>query len=152
MLGSVTERVTTMGWSIDVDAPKGMPDVQEPIISVSSCSGNFYVAVREMKEKQLREMNPDEAIEALIDVINEVDKGNEGRFNNDYAVASDKQWSEGRETLKGWNEVKQYLHRGSFPYKTYEEYCGHEMRKRIREASVRFLLYYKAGYQIAYTW
>ena len=141
-----------MGWSVDIQPPAGMPDVQEPVISFSSCPGNMYVAVRDMKEKQLREMTQDEAIESLIDVINEVDKGNEGRFNNDYAVASDKQWSEGRETMEEWKKVEHYIHRASFPYKTYEEFCGHKMRERIRETSVRFLLYYKAGYQITYTW
>ena len=129
-----------------------MPDVQEPICSFSSCPGNMYVSVREMKGKQLQDMDQEEAIEALKEVILEVDKGNEGRFNNDYAVASDKQWSEGRETMDGWKKVQQYIHRASFPYKTYEEYCGHEMRERIRETSVRFLLYYKAGYEITYHW
>lgn len=135
-----------MSWSVTVTAAEGMPDVQEPIISFSKCPGNMYMCVLEMKERQLREMDRDEAISALCDVIAEVDKGNDGRFSDAYAVDADMKWSEGRETRADFDRIGQHL------YKTYERFCGELLRDRIRTTSVRFLLYYKAGYDIKYEW
>lgn len=137
-----------MSWSVTVIAPEGYPDVQEPVVSFCQCPGNMYMGVMEMKETQLRHMETSEAIEALKDLIAEVDKNNEGRFSDVYAVNADMRWSEGRETRKEWGEwVAMRL--GN---KTYEEFCGVKLRKRIREDAVRFLLYYSAGYQVEFEW
>ena len=139
-----------MSWSITITPQEGLPDVQEPIISFSNCSGNMYVSVVEMTGKQLREMTTPEAIAALKDLIAEIDKGDEGRFSNAYAVASDQQWSGGRETKTEWEKFRYYL--DHMPFKTYDEYCGYTLRTRVRETATRFLLYYVAGYQIEYKW
>lgn len=139
-----------MSWSITVTPPEGFPDVQEAICSFSHCPGNMYVSVMEMTGKQLREMTMPEAIIALKDLIAEIDKGDEGRFSNAYAVVSDQKWSEGRETMREWTRFSSHLDR--MPFKTYDEYCGYSLRTRIRETATRFLLYYVAGYQIEYKW
>lgn len=129
-----------------------MPDVREPVCAFGCCSGNMYVSVLEMKGKQLSDMDRDEAIEALKELIAEVDKGNEGRFNDTYGVEADVKWSKGQETLKEWEKFEPHVHRCRWPYKTYEEFCGHELRNRVRETAVRFILYYKSGYEINYCW
>jgi len=141
-----------MSWDITITPPPSMPDVQEPICSFSSCPGNMYVAILEMKGKQLREMDSNEAIEALKDLVVEVEKGNEGRFNDSYAVDADRKWSEGKETTKEWEKIQPYIHRAKWPFTNYEEFCGYELRRRVRETTVRFLLYYKSGYEISYHW
>lgn len=139
-----------MGWSVEVIVPEGFPKIDEPIVSFSHCPGNTYMAVSEMQGKQLRTMDAAEAINALKELIAEVDKGDQGRFNNTYAVVSDVQWSKGRETEKNWDRLKNCIQH--MPFKTYEEYCGYELRTRIRETAVRFFLYYAAGYKIEYQW
>jgi len=143
-----------MSWSVTVIAPEGYPDVQEPVVSFCQCPGNMYMGVQEMKETQLRHMKTPEAIEALKDLIAEVDKNNEGRFSDAYAVDADMKWSEGKETRKEWEEWERLAShcRDAWPSKTYEEFCGVKLRKRIREDAVRFLLYYSAGYQVEFEW
>jgi hypothetical protein len=133
-----------MSWDITVTPPESFPDINEPIAGVSKCPGNFYTAVMDLKDKQLREMTTDEAIAALKEVIIEVDKGNEGFFSDQYSVDADKQWSEGKELGDAWLMYGKFM-----PYK---EFCGKEVRERIREAAVRFLLYYVVGYKIDYIW
>jgi hypothetical protein len=141
-----------MSWDIEITAPEGYPDVQEPIQGFSKCSGNLYMGVLEMKEKQLRYMEPKEAITALIDLINELDKGNDGRFSDTYAVEADQRWSEGKESRREWEKYEPYLQTHNLPFKTYEQFCSITMRGHIRESAVRFLLYYTAGYKIEYEW
>ena len=143
-----------MGWSITVTPPAGFPDVQESISSCSKCPGNFYMCVLEMKEKQLRYMERDECISSLKDVIAEIDKGNEGRFSNQYCVDADTMWSKGRETMDEWTKysVLPENRLAYMPFKTYEEFCGYDIRERMRKDAVRFLLYYVAGYNIEYDW
>ena len=133
-----------MSWDITITPPETFPDVDEPISGVSKCPGNFYMAVMDMKGKQLREMMVDEAILSLKEVIFEVDKGNEGLFSDQYGVDSDKQWSDGKELGDAWLMYGKFM--------SYKEFCGKEVRERIREAAVRFLLYYVAGYKIEYVW
>ena len=142
-----------MSWSVTIIAPEGYPDVQESVMSFCQCPGNMYMGVMEMKETQLRHMKTPEAIEALKELIAEVDKNNEGRFSDVYAVNADMKWSEGRETRKEWEEWGSLAYcRDAWPYKTYEEFCGAKLRKRMREDAVRFLLYYSAGYQVEFEW
>lgn len=64
------------------------------------------MCVLEMKGKQLCEMGKEEAISALKDVIAEIDKGNEGRFSNSYAVEADFKWSGGKEMGTEWDKIK----------------------------------------------
>lgn len=80
-------------------------------------------------------MEKDEAVNALKDVILEIDKGNEGIFNNGYCVNADMLWSKGRETTEKWNGYKAHLDR--MPFKTYEEFCGVRTQYRIIKCGER---------------
>ena len=143
---------TNMSWSVSVTSPEtlDLPDVNEPIISFSSCAGNICSSVAEMKGKHLSAMDRDEAITALKDLIKEIDKQNDGIFTDRYAVDSDKQWSDGKETTTDWLKFEPYLDK--MPFKTYEQYCGYSLRERVRKTAVRFFLYYTAGYEVTFRW
>lgn len=144
-----------MSWGINIKSDT-LPDPQECISSVCDCPGNFYTAVREMKGQQLRQMETADAINALTDLITEIDKGNSGLFSNEWCKDSDEKWSKGRETREEyakWTAV--FLNRqvpAHLPFNDYTSFCGYTVRERIREGAVRFFLYYKAGYQITYEW
>jgi len=139
----------TMSWSVTVTSPT-LPDVQEPIFSFSSCPGNICSSVIEMKGKHLSDMSRKEAIKALKDLIKELDKENDGIFTDSYAVDSDKQWSDGKETTTDWLKFEPYIDK--MPFKTYEQYCGYSFRERVRITAVRFFLYYTAGYEVNFKW
>lgn len=140
-----------MSYDITITPPLLMPDVQEPVVSFANCPGNMMIAVKDLTGFHIKDMDSNQAINALVNIIDEIDKGDVGRFNNSYAVLADKLWSDGVETTKEWDKIKHFAHTlPSLPYHTYEEFCGYTMRSRIRETSIRFLLYYKAGYLITY--
>lgn len=136
-----------MSWSISINPVGDLPEVSERYASFCQCPGNMYYSIIEMKDKQLRDMDRDECISSLIDLIAELSKGEEGRFTNKWAVEADEHWSQGRETRAEWVRLPPQLRTNS-----YEEYTGQSTRERIREDAIRFLLYYKAGYDIEYTW
>jgi len=139
-----------MSWDVTVTAPEGFPDVQELVVAFSMCPGNIYMSVREMKQKDLKNMERQEAMDALKDLIAEVDKKNEGLFSDTYAVAADMRWSEGKESRREWERYAPYI--DGMPFKTYEDYCGYTLRNHLREDAVRFFLYYVSGYKIEYEW
>jgi hypothetical protein len=145
-----------MGWSIDITSDT-LPDPQETISGVSDCPGNFYTGVTQMKDKQLRHMEADEAYAALVDLIAELDKGDKGLFSNVWAEEADGFWSKGRETREEysrWTDI--FRGRGGIPahmpFSDYTSFCGYTIRERMRKDAVRFALYYKAGYTITFEW
>jgi len=142
-----------MSWSVTITPPPGFPDVQEPVVSFSSCPGNLYTAVREKCARDLQGMQEKcEAMDALRAVLEEIDKGNHGLFSDDYAVKADIQWSGGKSTQKVWDQWRFYADQPNSPFKTYEGFCGWQLREDLRKDAVRFFLYYAAGYKIDYTW
>jgi len=141
-----------MSWDITITPPNNMPQVEEPIVSFSSCPGNMYVAVRDLIKKQLNEMEPSEAIESLRGVIIELDKGNSGLFSDSYCYEAEKQWHDNTDLFELSKKNKDLLLRGINTLDGYKEYCGNSTRQRIRKTSVRFMLYYIAGYNISYSW
>ena len=136
-----------MGWSVQVVPTEALPDVDEPISSFCWCPGNMYMCVKELTGTQLNHMTREQAIVALLRVIVELDKGNEGMFSDAYAVDADMKWSNGVESRKEWEKWACIQH---FPYADYTTCTGHEMRTRCRDAALRFFLYYKAGYEVRY--
>jgi hypothetical protein len=142
-----------MGWSIDIKSGV-LPDPQERISSCCSCPGNFYYSVMEMTGKQLRHMTREEAIDALHRLIIELDKGDAGHFNNAWAVAADESWSKGRETREEYAKFEYMVNNSKIilPFNDYVTFCGHHSRDSVRGSALRFFLYYKAGYEIAYEW
>lgn len=156
------QEIEKMSWSVRVMAPEGMPEANEKIASFCKCPGNMYMCVMEWArieaekypsikiEMQLRDMDRKQAISALLEVIRELDKGNRGIFNDDYAVMADEKWSGGEETKTAWKTMRIFpsFHNSE----SYAEYTGRVMRERCREGAMRFFLYYKAGYIIEYIW
>jgi hypothetical protein len=142
-----------MGWSINIKSDV-LPDPKERISSCCSCPGNFYYSVMEMTGKQLRNMKKKEAIEALHDLILEVDKGNAGMFTDEWAVDADQKWSKGEETRKEYEKFEGWVNNPKIilPFTDYTSFCGSHARDNVRESALRFFLYYKAGYEITYKW
>ena len=146
-----------MGYDIDISIPEGksLPNPQERVVSFSSCPGNILSSLPEIGCKQLDELNRQEAIDALQKMIAEIDKGNEGVYNDSYFVKCDEQWSGGKETGREWNKVKGLRNRLSYCpdyFQSYEQYTGYMGRNRLRETAFRFFCYYSLGYEITYTW
>lgn len=78
-----------MGYSVNIKAVNGLPDVDESIVSFSSCPGNMLSAIRDLGLGNLAYIrNRDVAISAITKLIDELDKGNTGYFNDDYCVAA----------------------------------------------------------------
>lgn len=149
-----------MGYGVEIRHPT-LPDVREPISSFAGCPGNMYYAVYELTGLRLCDMPcehaSDQIVEALQKVIAELDKGNDGMFNDQYACDADLKWSQGRETREEYSKwgpaLESSLARGfKLPFNNYPSFCGWTLRERIRETAVRFMLYYLAGYKITYTW
>ena len=144
-----------MGWSVRVES-ETLPKANECISSCSNCDGNFYTGVMKLTGKQLRQMETEEAIAALDQLIKEVDKGDAGIFSNEWAMESDRHWSNGRETFDAYSKYTEVFgSRGfppQFPFTDYVSFCGYTVRDRIRTDAFRFWLYYKAGYKITYEW
>ena len=146
-----------MGYDVTVThKDKTMPDVNEPIAGCSAVEGgNVVMAPEKVGFKRLSHLeSKEECIDALLAVINELDKGDQGVWSNEYCLDIDKRWSEGRESKREWDKISHISDRHDIPsyMKSYEEYTGYCTRKRIREDATRFLLYYKAGYDILLEW
>jgi hypothetical protein len=150
-----TTKETNMGWSIKVTGDS-LPDPQEIISSVSSADGNFYTAVMKMKDKQLREMDTDEAVTALMDLIVTLDKGDNGLFSDEWCKEADNKWSRGVETMTEYSKwIDIFGSRGippQMPFHDYVSFCGYTTRERMRNDAMRFFLYYKTGYTVTYEW
>lgn len=145
-----------MGWAIHIES-ETLPNPNEPISSVCDCPGNFYTAVRDMKTRQLREMETEEALNALSELITELDKNDLGFFSNEWCKNADQAWSQGRETREEYSKwINCFNYRGGIPahmpFSDYVSFCGYTIRDNIRNPAVRFFLYYKAGYHITYNW
>lgn len=145
-----------MSWSVTVYDGGTKPDVRERIASFSCCPGNMYYCVKELCGMFLHEMTHKELqIGALVGVIAELDKGNDGKFNDQYCVDADEKWSKGKETKKDWLEWSDIISRRpdlKLGFHDYTSFCGHTIRARCREDAVRFYLYYKAGYDVIFKW
>jgi len=131
-----------------------LPDPQEPVFSFSSCPGNILSSLPEIGCKQLHKLNRQEAIDALQKMIAEIDKGNDGVYNDSYFVKCDEQWSGGKETGREWSTVCNLQDRLSdCPnyLKSYEQYTGYTGRDRLRVTAFRFFCYYSLGYEITYS-
>lgn len=145
-----------MSWDVTVKMPGELAaiEIDNEVVSFCNCPGNVYTAVMELHDgKQLRQMERDEAVKALTKVVKELDKKNDGYFSDAWAVASDIQWSQGRETREEWEKFRPHLHRlpKSMP-QTYDEFCGDEIRRRVRTTAIRFLMYYLAGCEVTFEW
>ena len=145
-----------MGYSVTIEH-EILPDVNEPIVSFSSCRGNILMATEDLMGKRLSHIKTNnEAIVALMNLVVELDKGEEGIFNSCYFVEADNQWSNGRESKDAWDKTIPLRENDYFKnlpqYMNYESYTGYIGRDNLRKDAIRFLLYYKSGYNIKYEW
>lgn len=144
-----------MSWDIDITGP--LPDPKEPIASICLSEGSLVLVTEKVGFKRLAYIKDrEEAISALIAVITELDKGNEGIFNDDWCEYCDMQWSNGREMEENWSGWETILSRArgelNLPFKDKKTCWGNHKRTQLRSDAVRFMLYYKSGYDITYTW
>lgn len=142
-----------MGWSVDVEDPWGEVEVRERVSSYAACPGNILSCMEEIDRKNLAHArNRQECQKSLKLLIGELKRGNEGRFNDAYAIECDILWSSGAESQRAWKEIEPLTDRLPEQWKTYERYTGYMFRERLLEDAERFYLYYRSGYRIRFTW
>jgi hypothetical protein len=144
-----------MSVDITITPPLGFPDPKESISSFARCPGNIMMATEEIGHERLDRIKyPEESKKALIDVIAEIDKGNDGKFNDGWCEEADRRWSDGKEAEESWRTYGSPLLSwgGPVPWKNKKQYWGVTVRDRLRKEAVRFLLYYTAGYQIEWSY
>lgn len=144
-----------MSWSVDI---QGTPYPKEPIVSMCKCEGNLALATEKVGFKKLPHITKSkEAQKAILQVIEELDKENEGLFNDEWCEACDVSWSKGREMEEAWGKWEPLFNRTgdsklNLPFSDKKTYWGRYKRSELRSSAVRFYLYYKAGYKITFTW
>ena len=145
-----------MSWSVDVIPTGDLPPVSERVCSFCDCPGNICTSIKELGFQKLPHIkSPEEQKNALKAMILELNKGNNGVFNDTYMVRCDELWSNGRESQKQWQEILPYVHQGvGVPdyMKTYEAYTGYTGRHRMLEDAERFYLYLASGYIVQFEW
>lgn len=144
-----------MGYYVEVKH-ESYPDVKEPVATYSVCKGNILSAIEELTGVHLSKAGPNTASASLASLIAELDKGNTGMFNDAYAADADLKWSKGKESAEEYarwaTALEHALGKGTpMPFTDYQTFCGWRMRDRLRDDAVRFFLYYKAGYQVTFT-
>lgn len=147
-----------MGWSVDVQYPNtnhtlaGQP-VDEPVASFASCPGNICTAVTEVGFPKLPHCDDAAHCEAALgELIIEIDKGNEGVFTDEWAVAADERWSKGQESRESWQGVAHAADQLPDTMSTYEKWTGHWKRQKLRQDAERFYMYYLAGCTVTFEW
>lgn len=139
-----------MGWDIDVI---GEIDVNEPIVGINSGKGSLLMIPQMLGSPRLPDIKeyPEQMMIVLRKVIAELDKGNNGVFNDAFGVECIKGWSsrEWEKIESDWDVFKRLNYAGC---KTIEQYAGHTYRSKQRETAVRFWLYLKAGFTIKMEW
>lgn len=86
-----------MGYSVEVKSPPGIPNVQEVVSSFAHSPGNLCYATVELGLAPLPKLSTEKQKEALVLLIQELDKGKEGVFHDKWCMKCDLTWSDGRE-------------------------------------------------------
>lgn len=140
-----------MGICVDVIAPEGFPDVNEPIVSFARCQGNIMMAPQHLGLPRLDHCADDkERLETLRIVIADLDKGPKSSFDEEYWEAGDRQWSNGKEwrtLIRKWRDMDHYLPGDKTPL----ERAIEEKQEELRRHAMRFFLYFQAGYTVEWS-
>jgi hypothetical protein len=136
-----------MGYSIKVIAKEGLPPAAEPIVSSGTGPGSLLGCVREFGYNSIPYLTREQACEALLQVIEEIDKGEDGVFNTAYWKECDYRWTRNQNMNQ---EIAEYRMLWTHMRMDPELWWGMYKRERFREDVFRFFLYYKAGYDIEY--
>jgi len=144
-----------MSISIEVIAPV---DINEPIVSMrgygKKCGNFLYMPVDIDLPPICEDYGKDGPVfkrsYIIAKVIEEMDKKNEGVFNDRYLndlVAwkdfVDREWAEWEPLINSGRAI-------GLGFKNRYEYCGWMLREHFRKDLVRFYTYYKAGFKIRY--
>lgn len=150
-----------MSWHVDIENDKGLPNPQEPIVSICSSPGSLICLTKRVgfSERLVDFKTDEERIAALGTLIAAVDVSEEsqgvtGLFTNEFALECDMTWSGGKESKAAWDEWADVIHKVNkhYPYRNYVEYTGRRFRERVRADAFRFWSYYKLGYTVKFTW
>lgn len=135
-----------MSIHVNIIPPKGLPDPYEKIISVATVRGSLLNATEEVGYDRLDKLDsPKKACFALLCVIEEADKGEDGIFNFEYWKEVTQRWDGCREfdkNLKEFRRLEQNL-----PL-TAEKMTSRFFRQRLRDDAFRFMSYYMMGYEV----
>jgi len=138
-----------MGVGIEVIAPEGMPEASEPISSFARCRGNILMATEDVGYPRLDKCEqPEQAASALLALIEDLDRGDDGVFTYDYWEAADQQWSKGREMAQTMDQARLITRRCPSLGLSAEQYAASMKRGEMRKTAFRFLSYFKMGYTI----
>jgi len=140
-----------MSWSITIKGD-GLPDPQEPVVSICSCPGSLVELPTMFGMDKLCRLSRPDQIKALELIIEECDKNNCGSFDDAFATHVDMAWSKGEETKREYERFKEHLHLFRNLFVDLHTFRGHTYRTRTRELAMRFYLYLKAGYDIDFEW
>lgn len=138
-----------MGAGVDIVAPEGLPDVGCRVSSFAYCEGNILMNVQKVGFDRLDHLNPEDQIEALKTLITEIDKGDEGIFDDDFWVECDMKWSKGKEFTTFADDMENVA---AYLNKTVEQMWGDHRRHQNREDAVLFLLSLLAGYKLVFSY
>lgn len=137
----------SMGVAPVIRAIGDLPEVQEPFGNLSTREGTFLRATEYLGYPMLHDCSPEQAREALLKVIEELDKGEDGFFCTAF-------WEETRPQIfetdySRWESVfrKNAPEGESFTEAARRMSCS-SYRLMWREAAFRFFSYYTMGYQI----
>ena len=123
-----------------------MPDPKEKWASFGYSKHALPGLVKHLGYKRLDKLDRDLAIEALIHLVEELDKGEGGEFNTDYWKDSSyyKTW------LRKYSTDELSYFRSVYKVSSNEEVFAKHRRRDWRQTAIRFMLYYQAGYEIEY--
>ena len=144
-----------MSVNIYIIPPPGLPDPQEPISSFANVPGNIMTAPEVIGCARLDDIPAVNTassahVQVLTQLIAELDKGNEGKFSDQWCVDTDLRWSSGREMREAWHQIASYMP-WTGKYESERTYWGCLKRDQLRKDAMRFLLYYLAGYEIRWS-
>lgn len=132
-----------MSLSLTVIAPEGCPDANEPIVSMGWSDYGLRGVCKALFGYSLEKIHPESLSLRMLDVVNELDKGDLGLFKDDYFWPYFKHSSEEDKTF-----YDLIAHRTKT---TVKSYFGDSNRRLLRQDAFRFYLYAKAGYKLEWS-
>lgn len=142
-----------MSIGVTIIPPTGLPDPSEPIASFAVCPGNIMTAAEEIGGDRLDDCSPQDAMINLCRLIRELDLGDAGHFSDSWCAETDLCWSRGSEMEEAWGGVADMANVPNLPgwMRTKRTYWGVVKRDQLRRTAVRFLLYYRSGYEVRWS-
>lgn len=138
-----------MGISIQVIPTEGLPDPEEPITNFIRCPGNILTAPQELGFDRLDKCGDPEA--ALLALIQELDKGDDGLFVYELWEKWSDRFDRGRQLAKDRIDAAMLLDHCTTWDATVEQVVADRRRARMRKSAFRFYCYVKMGYKLVWS-